>query len=136
MSFDTRPEPAGRGRGRPIGSDCGETRAGILRAARDVINDRGYEAATFQAIAERAGLSRPTMHYYFHTREEIYDSLVQEASSIVADCINEAVWGHATGAADCVRHDGVPVGVRGAVDDEVHHRRPAGVPSKPQPSAR
>jgi len=55
-----------------------------------VINDRGYEAATFQAIAERAGLSRPTMHYYFHSREEIYDSLVQEASSIVADCVNEA----------------------------------------------
>src|SRR5215216_3192425 len=90
MSFDTRPEPAGRGRGRPIGSDSGETRAGILRAARVVINDRGYEAASFQAIADRAGLSRPTMHYYFHTREEIYDSLVQEASSIVADCIGEA----------------------------------------------
>jgi AcrR family transcriptional regulator len=90
MAFDTRPEPAGRGRGRPIGSDSAETRARILRAARDVINERGYEAASFQAIAERADLSRPTMHYYFHTREEIYDSLVQEASSIVADCINEA----------------------------------------------
>jgi AcrR family transcriptional regulator len=90
MAFDTGPEPVARGRGRPIGSDSAETRAGILRAARDVINDRGYEAATFQAIAERAGLSRPTMHYYFHTREEIYDSLVKEASSIVADCINEA----------------------------------------------
>jgi|SRR5436190_9745517 AcrR family transcriptional regulator len=90
MAFDTGPEPVGRGRGRPIGSDSAETRAVILRAARDVINDRGYEAASFQAIAERAGLSRPTMHYYFHTREEIYDSLVQEASSIVADCIDEA----------------------------------------------
>ncbi|MGX9791461.1 TetR/AcrR family transcriptional regulator [Mycobacterium sp. MMS18-G62] len=90
MAFDTRPEPVGRGRGRPIGSDSAETRAGILRAAREVINDRGFEAATFQAIAERAGLSRPTMHYYFHTREQIYDSLVEEASSIVADCINEA----------------------------------------------
>jgi AcrR family transcriptional regulator len=90
MAFDTRPESVGRGRGRPIGSDSAETRAGILRAAREVINDRGYEAASFQAIAERAGLSRPTMHYYFHTREQIYDSLVQEASSIVADCISQA----------------------------------------------
>jgi AcrR family transcriptional regulator len=33
------------------------------RAAREVINERGYEAANFQAIASRAGLSRPTMHY-------------------------------------------------------------------------
>src|SRR3569833_3252532 len=90
MAFDTGPEPVGRGRGRPIGSDSAETRAGILRAAREVIIDRGYVAASFQAIAERAGLSRPTMHYYFHTREEIYDCLVQEASSIVAGCIDEA----------------------------------------------
>jgi AcrR family transcriptional regulator len=55
-----------------------------------VINERGYEAATFQAIAQRAGFSRPTMHYYFHTKEQIYDSLQQEAYSIVSDCIAQA----------------------------------------------
>jgi AcrR family transcriptional regulator len=61
-----------------------------LRAAREVINERGYEAATFQAIAQRAGFSRPTMHYYFHTKEQVYDSLQREAYSIVADCIAQA----------------------------------------------
>jgi hypothetical protein len=30
------------------------------------------------------------MHYYFYTREEIYDCLVAEAYSIVADCIAQA----------------------------------------------
>ncbi|GAC1401550.1 MAG: TetR/AcrR family transcriptional regulator [Mycobacterium sp.] len=73
-----------------MGADSAETRARILRAAREVINERGYEAANFQAIASRAGLSRPTMHYYFHNREEIYDCLVAEAYSIVADCIAQA----------------------------------------------
>jgi AcrR family transcriptional regulator len=73
-----------------VGADSAETRARIVRAARDVINERGYEAANFQAIASRAGLSRPTMHYYFHTREEIYDCLVAEAYSVVADCIAQA----------------------------------------------
>lgn len=73
-----------------MGADSAETRSRILRAAREVINERGYEAANFQAIASRAGLSRPTMHYYFHTREEIYDCLVAEAYSIVADCIAQA----------------------------------------------
>src|SRR5689334_21639582 len=80
----------GRGRGRPVGSDSAETRASILRAARAVINERGYEAATFQAIAQRAGFSRPTMHYYFHTKEQIYESLQQEAYTIVADCVAQA----------------------------------------------
>jgi AcrR family transcriptional regulator len=73
-----------------VGADSAETRARILRAAREVINERGYEAANFQAIASRAGLSRPTMHYYFHTREQIYDCLIAEAYSIVADCIAAA----------------------------------------------
>lgn len=82
--------PSGRGRGRPIGADSVETRARILRAAREVISERGYEAANFQSIAVRAGLSRPTMHYYFHTREQIYDTLLREAHSVVADCIAEA----------------------------------------------
>jgi len=82
--------PSGRGRGRPLGSDSAETRARILRAAREVISERGYAAANFAAIASRAGLSRPTMHYYFHTCEEIYDCLVAEVYSIVADCIAHA----------------------------------------------
>jgi AcrR family transcriptional regulator len=73
-----------------VGADSAETRSRILRAAREVINERGYEAANFQAIASRADLSRPTMHYYFHTREEIYDCLVADAYSIVADCIAQA----------------------------------------------
>jgi len=73
-----------------VGSDSAETRARILRAAREVISERGYEAANFQAIASRAGLSRPTMHYYFHTREAIHECLVAEAYSIVADCIAQA----------------------------------------------
>jgi AcrR family transcriptional regulator len=79
-----------RRRGRPVGSDSAETRNRILRAARQVINERGYQAATFQAIAITAGLSRPTLHYYFATREEIFETLVGEASHVIADCIAKA----------------------------------------------
>jgi AcrR family transcriptional regulator len=91
MASENQRATGGRGRGRPVGSDSAETRAAILRAALHVINERGYEAATFQVIALRAGFSRPTMHYYFHTKEEIYETLQQEAYSIVADCIAAAL---------------------------------------------
>jgi AcrR family transcriptional regulator len=80
--------PAGRGRRRPLGADSAETRSRILRAARDVINERGYEAANFRPSPRVPG--RPTMHYYFHTREDIHECLVTEAYSIVADCIAQA----------------------------------------------
>jgi AcrR family transcriptional regulator len=52
-----------------------------------VINERGYQAATFQAIAVAAGLSRPTLHYYFSSREEIYLTLVAEARGVIAESI-------------------------------------------------
>jgi AcrR family transcriptional regulator len=82
--------PPARRRGRPVGSDSAETRNRILKAARQVIIERGYHAATFQAIAMAANLSRPTLHYYFDSREEIYRVLVADASGIMADCIGAA----------------------------------------------
>ena len=88
--LDGQSLPAARRRGRPVGSDSAETRNTILRAARQVINERGYHAATFQAIAMAAGLSRPTLHYYFASREEIYGMLVADACGVIADCIGAA----------------------------------------------
>jgi AcrR family transcriptional regulator len=88
--LDRRSLPTGRRRGRPVGSDSAETRNHILQAARQVIIERGYPAATFQAIAHTAGLSRPTLHYYFANREQIYQTLVTEASTLMTDCIAKA----------------------------------------------
>jgi AcrR family transcriptional regulator len=87
---DRRSLATGRRRGRPVGSDSADTRNRILEAARQVIIERGYQAATFQAIALTAELSRPTLHYYFANREDIYRTLVTEASTLVTDCIAKA----------------------------------------------
>jgi AcrR family transcriptional regulator len=89
--LDAKSLPVGRRRrGRPTGSDSAETRNRILRAARQVISERGYHAATFQAIAAAADLSRPTLHYYFDSREQIYAMLVDEAGDVMAEYIDAA----------------------------------------------
>ncbi len=67
-----------------------ETRRDILRAARDVIAEDGYPATTFQRIALRAGVSRPTLHYYFNTREQVYGVLLREVLDQLADCVDTA----------------------------------------------
>lgn len=90
LDVQSLPLPLPRRRGRPVGSDSAETRNQILRAARQVIIERGYHAATFQAISVAAGLSRPTLHYYFASREEIYGTLVADAASVMADCVAQA----------------------------------------------
>ncbi|WP_454790070.1 TetR/AcrR family transcriptional regulator [Mycolicibacterium lutetiense] len=61
-----------------------------MQAAYEVINERGYAAATFQEIAKRSGLSRPTLNYYFASREDLYSALLKQAHDVVASCIRVA----------------------------------------------
>ena len=86
MESEPLPPSRQRGRGRPVGSDSEATRVRILGAAREVIAERGYHATTFQQIALRAGVSRPTLHYYFATREQVYEILLRDAYARVAEC--------------------------------------------------
>jgi AcrR family transcriptional regulator len=73
-----------------VGADSAQTRARIMRAGCEIINERGFAALTFQGIAKRSGLSRPTLNYYFATREELYHALVHEGNDVVQECVAQA----------------------------------------------
>jgi AcrR family transcriptional regulator len=79
-----------------------------VRAGREVLNERGYSGMTFQAIAKRTDLSRPTLHYYFATREDLFEAIADEARSVVSFCVGEALQsasllGRLSGFIDAVR---------------------------------
>jgi AcrR family transcriptional regulator len=76
-------QPASRGPGRPPAAKAAETRKRILRAAREVFSERGYDAATFQAIAIRADLTRPAINHYFSDKRALYRELVKETNDVV-----------------------------------------------------
>ncbi|MBX8688245.1 TetR/AcrR family transcriptional regulator [Mycolicibacterium porcinum] len=90
MTSRGRSRSTRRGPGRPVGADAAQTRERIMQAAYEIINERGYAATTFQAIAKRSGLSRPTLNYYFASREDLYGALLQEAHEVVTSCIHTA----------------------------------------------
>ena len=48
----------------------------ILRAAEAVFAERGFAGATTSAIAERAGLPKANVHYYFRTKEVLYRAVL------------------------------------------------------------
>jgi TetR/AcrR family transcriptional regulator, repressor for uid operon len=77
------PQPASRGPGRPPAAKAAETRRRILRAACEVFSERGYDAATFQAIAIRADLTRPAINHYFSSKRVLYWQVVQETNDAV-----------------------------------------------------
>ena len=47
------------------------SRAAILDAALDLFQERGYEATTMRAIAERAGASLGSSYHYFPSKEHL-----------------------------------------------------------------
>ncbi|MGH3577821.1 MAG: TetR/AcrR family transcriptional regulator [Mycobacterium sp.] len=75
--------PGSRGPGRPPAAKAADTRRRILHAAREVFGERGYDAATFQAIAGRADLTRPAINHYFSNKRVLYWEVAQETNDVV-----------------------------------------------------
>ncbi|HYB38678.1 MAG TPA: TetR/AcrR family transcriptional regulator [Mycobacterium sp.] len=84
------PRTASRGPGRPPAAKAAETRKRIVRAAREVFSERGYDAATFQAIAIRADLTRPAINHYFPSKSVLYREVVEQTNNLVTAAIERA----------------------------------------------
>jgi AcrR family transcriptional regulator len=53
------------------------TREQILDAARDVIRDNGYSAATMRAFADAAGVQLSLVHYHFGGKRQLLAALLE-----------------------------------------------------------
>jgi AcrR family transcriptional regulator len=74
---------ASRGPGRPPAAKAAETRERIIQAAREVFSELGYDAATFQAIAIRADLTRPAINHYFASKRVLWGEVVEQTNALV-----------------------------------------------------
>lgn len=92
----TVPHTASRGPGRPPAAKAAETRERILRSAREVFSELGYDAATFQAIAIRADLTRPAINHYFPSKRILYQEVVSRTNTVVVTAGAERAQGATT----------------------------------------
>ena len=67
-----------------------ERKAQILRAARAIFIERGYLAARVEDIAARAGLSKGAVYFYFTSKREVFDALVDEELAVTASFLADA----------------------------------------------
>ena len=54
-----------------------EKRELILEAALEVFSAHGFRGATIDMIAEAAGMSKPNLLYYFRSKEDIHETLIE-----------------------------------------------------------
>ncbi|GLQ49034.1 TetR/AcrR family transcriptional regulator [Dyella flava] len=73
------PEPPARRPGRPSGSVNGlEQRNRLLDTALQLFSRQGIVETPLSAIAHEAGVTPAMLHYYFKTRDQLLDVLIEE----------------------------------------------------------
>lgn len=56
----------------------------ILKAAAEIFMDQGYGAASMDAIARRAGVSKATLYAHFQGKEQLFAAIVAEQCQRIA----------------------------------------------------
>jgi AcrR family transcriptional regulator len=51
----------------------------ILRAAKKVFIEKGKDGAKMQEIADKAGINKALLHYYFRSKEKLFTVIITEA---------------------------------------------------------
>lgn len=72
------PPPAPRRPGRPARPDNAAMRAQLLDIATGLFASQGVAATTIARIAQRAAVTPAMVHYYFKSRDQLIDAVVQE----------------------------------------------------------
>lgn len=71
----TAPAPA------RLTSRAERTRATILETAEALFAERGFEATRLEDVAERVGIRRASIVYYFRDKRELYEAVLQDVFS-------------------------------------------------------
>jgi AcrR family transcriptional regulator len=80
--------PAARPRRRLTGP---ERRATLLDAARDVFGREGYHAASMDAVARAAGVTKPTLYDHFPSKRDLYLALIDADLEAVRRTVSDAL---------------------------------------------
>jgi AcrR family transcriptional regulator len=66
------------------------TRATLLKAARIVFAELGYEAASTEEIVRRAKVTRGALYYHFEDKRALFDAVTNEVAREIAERIDAA----------------------------------------------
>ena len=71
--------------------DAAQTRQALLDAALEEFSRQGYQAARLQDIAKAAGVTRGAIYHHFGGKAELYNTLMEEASTQESGVVEAAI---------------------------------------------
>lgn len=66
-------------------------RENILECAQQLFYEKGYESVGVQEIVDTAGITKPTMYYYFKSKQGLLECLLQEGGTRILDAMRDVV---------------------------------------------
>lgn len=66
-----------------------DTEKRILQTAREVFRQKGFGAARMQEIADRAGINKASLHYYFRSKQLLFERIFLEAFGEISHIVND-----------------------------------------------
>ncbi|MCG6188895.1 TetR/AcrR family transcriptional regulator [Maribellus maritimus] len=64
----------------------------ILNAAQNVFIKKGMDGARMQEIADEAGINKALLHYYFRTKEKLFDAIFKKVFSKILPNLMDMVY--------------------------------------------
>ncbi|MDR0377564.1 MAG: TetR/AcrR family transcriptional regulator [Spirochaetaceae bacterium] len=66
-----------------------DTRSAIIEAALALFSRRGYESATIQEVVDAAGITKPTLYYYFGSKQGLLEAVAAEYGTALTGIIRK-----------------------------------------------
>jgi len=76
-----------------MASETSQTKQIILNSARDIFSEKGYDGARMQEIADRAGINKALLHYYFTSKEQLFKTVFSEMMGLFIPHLLQTVSG-------------------------------------------
>jgi AcrR family transcriptional regulator len=67
------------------------TESSILDAAKRIFQHKGMIGARMQEIADEAGINKALLHYYFRSKQLLFEAVFKKAFSMLAPQLNEVM---------------------------------------------
>lgn len=61
-----------------------DTEGQILDAAKNVFQQKGMDGARMQEIADQAGINKAMLHYYYRSKQKLFEAVFRNAFSLLA----------------------------------------------------
>lgn len=66
-----------------------DTEGQILEAAKEVFQKKGMEGARMQQIADEAGINKAMLHYYYRSKQLLFEAVFRNAFALLAPQLNK-----------------------------------------------